>query len=175
VQFALPTNCGCERLRLPASGADQQLDPTHTKASINTFVLYTRFFSCGLIAAVIPSEGKPSNEQFVRREFPMTQLAHAKRIPHHPNRKVIYTTKAHTTGAKGGSSMTMLARSTTRHLGTLCRQKQPRRAICLPPRRAQEAEPRHSNLGRLQKGRSSADLNGAPRHRRWQAPAPLHF
>ncbi len=50
--------CGCERLRLPTSGADQQLDPTHTKVSINTFVQYTRFFSYdGLIATVIPSEG----------------------------------------------------------------------------------------------------------------------
>ena len=34
--------CGCERLRLPASGADQQLDPTHTKVSINTSVQHTR-------------------------------------------------------------------------------------------------------------------------------------
>jgi len=48
--------CGCERLRLTTSGADQQLDPTHTKVSINTFVQYTRFFSYGLIATVIPSE-----------------------------------------------------------------------------------------------------------------------
>jgi hypothetical protein len=47
---------GCERLRLPASGADQQLDPTHTKVSTNTFVQYTRVFSCRLIATVIPSE-----------------------------------------------------------------------------------------------------------------------
>jgi hypothetical protein len=49
--------CGCERLRLATSGADQQLDPTHTKVSINTFVQYARFFSCGLIATVIPSKG----------------------------------------------------------------------------------------------------------------------
>ena len=34
--------CGCERLRLTTSGADQQLDPTHTKVSINTFVQHTR-------------------------------------------------------------------------------------------------------------------------------------
>jgi len=47
---------GCERLRLPTSGADQQLDTTHTKVSINTFVQYARFFSYGLIATVIPFE-----------------------------------------------------------------------------------------------------------------------
>jgi hypothetical protein len=49
--------CECERLGLPTSGANQQLDTTHTKVSINTFVQYTGFFSCGLIATVIPSEG----------------------------------------------------------------------------------------------------------------------
>ncbi len=62
-----------------------------------------------------------------------------------------------------------------RHMGPLRRQRQPRRVPCLPPRRDREAEPRQRNLGRLQKGRSSADLNRAPRHRRWQAPAHLHF
>ena len=39
----------------------------------------------------------------------------------------------------------------------------------------QEAEPRQGNLGGLQKGGTSADLNRAPRHRRRQAPAHLHF
>jgi hypothetical protein len=33
------------------------IDPTHTKASINT---YTRFFSYGLVATVRPSKGRPS-------------------------------------------------------------------------------------------------------------------
>lgn len=33
---------------------------THIKASINTFVQYTRFFNYGLIAAVISFEGEPS-------------------------------------------------------------------------------------------------------------------
>ncbi len=62
-----------------------------------------------------------------------------------------------------------------RHLGSLRRQRQPRRAIRLPPRRAQAAAARHRDVDRLQKGRSSAGLNRAPRHRRWQAPAHLHF
>ncbi len=62
-----------------------------------------------------------------------------------------------------------------RHLGSLRWQRPPRSANGVPPRRAQEAEPRDRNVGRLQKGRSSAHLNGAPRHRRWQAPAHLPF
>jgi len=37
--------CGCERLRLPTSGADQQLDPTHAKVSINTSSNTPVFFS----------------------------------------------------------------------------------------------------------------------------------
>jgi hypothetical protein len=49
--------CGCEHLRLPTIAADRQLDPAHIKLSTNTFVQYTRFFSYGLIATVIPSEG----------------------------------------------------------------------------------------------------------------------
>ncbi len=64
-----------------------------------------------------------------------------------------------------------------RHMGTLCRQRLPRQVSCLPPRPAgpRKAERRHGNVGRLQKGRSSADLNGASRLRRRQAPAPLPF
>ena len=38
-----------------------------------------------------------------------------------------------------------------------------------------EAQPGQSILGRLQKGRSSADLNRAPRHGRRQAAAHLHY
>jgi hypothetical protein len=33
---------------------DQQLDLTHTKVSINTFVQYTGFFRYGLIATFMP-------------------------------------------------------------------------------------------------------------------------
>jgi hypothetical protein len=43
----------------------------------------------------------------------MTRLAHATESHITPIEKVIYTAKAHTTGAKGGPSMTKLARSTT--------------------------------------------------------------
>jgi len=43
----------------------------------------------------------------------MTQLAHATESHITPLEKVIDTAKAHTTGAKGGPSMTKLARSTT--------------------------------------------------------------
>ena len=64
---------------------------------------------------------------------------------------------------------------TGRHLGSLRRQRQPGCAICLPPRRAQAAAARHCDVDWLQKGRSSAVLNRAPRHRRWQAPAHLHY
>jgi hypothetical protein len=49
--------CRCEHLRLPTIVADQQLDPAHIKLSTNTFVQYTRFFSYGLIATVVPSKG----------------------------------------------------------------------------------------------------------------------
>ena len=62
-----------------------------------------------------------------------------------------------------------------RHLGPLCRQRQPRRVPCLPPRRGQKAKPRHCNLDRLQKGWSAAYLNRAPRHRGRKASAHLHF
>ena len=61
-----------------------------------------------------------------------------------------------------------------RHLGSLRRQRQPRRANGLPSWRTQEAERGHRNVGRLQEGRSSVDLNGASRHRRRQAPAHFH-
>jgi hypothetical protein len=43
----------------------------------------------------------------------MTQLTHATKSPFSPIEKVLYTTKAHTTGAKGKPSMTKLGRSTT--------------------------------------------------------------
>jgi len=46
----------------------------------------------------------------------MTQLAHATESHITPIEKVIYTAKAHPTGAKGGPSMTKLARSTIRCL-----------------------------------------------------------
>ena len=62
-----------------------------------------------------------------------------------------------------------------RHLGSLRRQRQPRRVLCLPPRRRQTAEPRPRNVGRLQKGRSNSVLDRASRHRRWQAPAHFYF
>ncbi len=62
-----------------------------------------------------------------------------------------------------------------RHLGSLRRQRPPRRVYGLPPGRAPEAEPRQRALGRLQKSRSSAGLNRTSRHRRWQASAHLHF
>jgi len=35
----------------PALSADQQVAPTATKVSINTFVQYSSFFTCGLIEA----------------------------------------------------------------------------------------------------------------------------
>jgi hypothetical protein len=54
----------------------------------------TRFFSCGLIATLVPSEDKLSNGKFVRREFPMTQLAHATESHSTLIEKVIYTAKA---------------------------------------------------------------------------------
>ncbi len=55
------------------------------------------------------------------------------------------------------------------------KDKSSRRAVCLSPRGPGEAECCHSNLGGLQESWASADLNGAPRHRRWQTAAPLHF
>jgi hypothetical protein len=60
-------------------------------------------------------------------------------------------------------------------LGPLHRKRQPSPADGLPPRRAQEAECRHLTVGGPQKGRSSADLNGTPRHSRLQAATGLLF
>ena len=57
----------------------------------------------------------------------------------------------------------------------LRRQRQPRAVPRLPSRRAQAATISDRQLGRLQKGRSGACLNRAPRHRRRQAPAHLHL
>ena len=62
-----------------------------------------------------------------------------------------------------------------RHMGPLHRQRQPRRAICVSPRRTCETERRNRNMDRVQKGWWSGYLNRAPRHRRRQTAAPLDY
>src|SRR5579864_2612599 len=54
-----------------------------------------------------------ANRHFFRREFAVTQLAHATESQITPIEKIIHTAKAHTTSAKGGPYMTKLACSAT--------------------------------------------------------------
>src|SRR5258708_8096124 len=82
--------------------ANQQLDRTHTKVSINTFIRYTRFFGYGLIATVIASLGNFETDSSSRKEFPMARLAPAKESHINSIEEVIHAAKPYSTGAKGG-------------------------------------------------------------------------
>src|SRR5437870_9375882 len=82
-------------------GIDQYLRPTHS------------FFSYDLIATVIPSERNLATNSSSEGSSPLTLLAHATESHITPREKVLYTAKAHNTGAKRGPSMRKLGRSTT--------------------------------------------------------------
>src|SRR3989449_10352546 len=93
--------CGSPTRPDSYQGIDQYLRTIHS------------FFSYGLIATVVPSEGNLATDSSSEGSSQLTQLPHATESHVTPREKVLYTAKAHNTSAKRELSMRELFRSTT--------------------------------------------------------------
>jgi hypothetical protein len=99
------------RFKAPSCCADQQLDPTDTKVSIDAFVQYTRFFGYLSIAICSHCLRNLAVGQFIRRISRMTQLAEPTEFHIAAIEKFLSTAKARITDAKGRRFMTKFGRS----------------------------------------------------------------